>query len=136
MSFESWHEHGAVVVGVDGPLDVRTRQELMDLILGALERGEQRFRLDFSRTGFVDSAGLGVLVSLHKRVGDRGGSLALTGLNDEFRNLLALTRLDTLLRIADGGDGTADVPARVPPRSPSPLTGGNEIDPRVDGPHP
>lgn len=134
MSFESWHEHGAVVVGVDGPLSVGTRQALKDLVLEALERGERRFLVDFSRAGFVDSAGLGVLVSLHKKVVDRDGSLALTGLSDEFRNLLSLTKLDTLLRIADGGDGSADVAARLPPRSPPPRSSANEATRPIDRP--
>ena len=54
---------GSTVVEVDGQLIVGNRHELKDLIQVALERGERRLLVDFSRTGYIDSSGLGALVS-------------------------------------------------------------------------
>ena len=95
---------GVVVVRVEGQLIVGNRQELKDLINGGLDRGERKFLIDFARTGYIDSSGLGALVSLSKRVRELGGELRLSGLNEDLRSLFELTKLDTLFQIADTRD--------------------------------
>ena len=93
-------KRGVVVVGVDGQLIVGNRQELKQRVLDALEGGGRRFVVDFTKTGYIDSSGLGVLVSLSKKIRDEGGELRLAGLNEDLRTLFELTKLDTLFAIA------------------------------------
>src|SRR5690606_22894789 len=66
MSFHASKENGVVVVDVDGQLIVGNRQELKQKVLDELESGERKFLIDFANTGYIDSSGLGVLVSLSK----------------------------------------------------------------------
>src|SRR5438034_8791170 len=56
-------KHGVVVVGVDGQLIVGNRQELKQKVLDTLEAGGKKFVIDFTKTGYIDSSGLGVLRS-------------------------------------------------------------------------
>jgi anti-sigma B factor antagonist len=95
---------GVLVVEVDGQLIVGNRQEFKQKILDALEAGERKFLVDFTRTGYIDSSGLGVLVSLSKKIRDEGGELRLAGLNEDLRTLFELTKLDTLFTISDSAD--------------------------------
>ena len=92
---------GVTVVQVDGQLIVGNRHELKDLVQAALERGERRLLVDFSRTGYIDSSGLGALVSISKKVRESGGDLRLAGLNEDLRSLFELTKLDTLFTITE-----------------------------------
>ena len=92
---------GVLVVQVDGQLIVGNRHELKELIQSALDKGERRLLIDFSRTGYIDSSGLGALVSISKRVREAGGELRLSGLNDDLRSLFELTKLDTLFAITE-----------------------------------
>ena len=92
---------GVVVIEVDGQLIVGNRQELKQRVLDALEAGDRKFLIDFTKTGFIDSSGLGVLVSLSKKIRDEGGDLRLAGLNEDLKTLFELTKLDTLFAIAD-----------------------------------
>ncbi len=92
---------GVLIVEVDGQLIVGNRQEFKQKILDALEGGERRFLVDFTRTGYIDSSGLGVLVSLSKKIRDEGGELRLAGLNEDLRTLFELTKLDTLFTNSD-----------------------------------
>ena len=71
---------GVVGVEVDGQLIVGNRQEFKQRLLDALEGCERKFVVDFARTGYIDSSGLGVLVSLSKKIRDEGGDLRLAGL--------------------------------------------------------
>ena len=98
------HPGGVVVVEVDGQLIVGNRQELKQKVLDALEAGNKKFLIDFSKTGYIDSSGLGVLVSLSKKIRDEGGDLRLAGLNDDLKTLFELTKLDTLFAITDSAD--------------------------------
>lgn len=101
MAFKVNREEDVVVVDVDGQLIVGNRQELKQRILDEVENGGRKFLVDFSRTGYIDSSGLGVLVSLSKKIRERGGELRLSSLNEDLRTLFELTKLDTLFRIAD-----------------------------------
>ena len=93
--------NGITIVEVDGELIVGNRQELKEKVLGRLEEGDRRFLIDFTSSSYIDSSGLGVLVSLSKKIREAGGSLRLAGLNEDLRTLFELTKLDTLFQIAD-----------------------------------
>ena len=96
--------NGVIMVSVDGQLIVANRNELKDKVLKALETGESKFVLDFSSTEYIDSSGLGVLVSVSKKIREAGGELRLAGLNEDLRMLFELTKLDTLFKICDTTD--------------------------------
>ncbi len=99
MSLKARRVGSVTVVGIDGQLIVGNRHELKQMVLEKLEDGARRFVIDFTRTGYVDSSGLGVLVSLSKRVRQVGGDLRLASLNDDLQRLFELTKLDTLFEI-------------------------------------
>lgn len=101
MSFAMHREGDILVVDVEGQLIVGNRQELKRKVLDELEKGERKFLIDFSQTGYIDSSGLGVLVSLSKKIREQGGELRLANLNEDLKTLFELTKLDTLFQIAD-----------------------------------
>ncbi len=101
MSFSIERLGDVTVVGVDGELTVSNRGELKERILVRLSEGDQSFIIDFAKTGYIDSSGLGVLVSLSKRIREERGRLRLAGLNQDLRTLFELTKLDTLFQISE-----------------------------------
>jgi anti-sigma B factor antagonist len=101
MAFTVVKQNGVTIVDVDGQLIVGNRQELKQKVLEELETGERKFVVDFANTGYIDSSGLGVLVSLSKKIREQSGELRLASLNEDLRTLFELTKLDTLFRIAD-----------------------------------
>jgi anti-sigma B factor antagonist len=94
-------ERGVVLIGVDGQLIVGNRHDLKKKVVDAMDADEKKFVVDFSETGYIDSSGLGVLVSLSKRIREAGGDLRLAGLNEDLRTLFELTKLDTLFTISE-----------------------------------
>jgi anti-sigma B factor antagonist len=95
---------GVTIIGVDGQLIVGNRHDLKSKVVEAMDQGESKFVIDFSETGYIDSSGLGVLVSLSKKIREAGGDLRLAGLNDDLRTLFELTKLDTLFTILDSAE--------------------------------
>jgi anti-sigma B factor antagonist len=108
MGFTVRKQGEVCVVAVEGQLIVGNRQELKQKILDELERGARRFLVDFAQTGYIDSSGLGVLVSLSKRIRENKGELRLANLNDDLKTLFELTKLDTLFQISDSKDRGPD----------------------------
>ena len=101
MGFQVEKVSDVPVVDVEAQLIVGNRQELKQKVLEELEKGERKFVVDFEKTGYIDSSGLGVLVSLSKKVREQGGELRLANLNEDLKTLFELTKLDTLFHIAD-----------------------------------
>lgn len=69
-------------------LDVRPR--LTELIAS----GVRRVVFDFSRTEFVDSSGIGMMISAHNSVTKLGGGIEVTGASPEVLTLFRAMRLD------------------------------------------
>ena len=90
---------GVTVVRVDGQLIVGNRQELKALIQESLEAGDRKFLIDCTHTAYIDSSGLGALVTTSKKIRENGGELRLAGLNEDLRSLFELTKLDSLFHI-------------------------------------
>ncbi|MGD2120326.1 MAG: STAS domain-containing protein [Gemmatimonadota bacterium] len=101
MGFQVEKVGDVLIVDVEGQLIVGNRQELKQKVLEELDGGERKFVVDFEKTGYIDSSGLGVLVSLSKKVREQGGELRLANLNEDLKTLFELTKLDTLFHIAD-----------------------------------
>ncbi len=100
MGFTKVQNDGVAVLKVEGQLIVGNRQELKGLVQDGLDRGERKFVIDCTQTGYIDSSGLGALVSLSRKVREQGGELRIAGLNDDLRALFELTKLDTLFHIS------------------------------------
>jgi anti-sigma B factor antagonist len=101
MSFSIERVGAVTIVDVDGELTVANRGQLKERVLACIEDGGGAFIIDFDGAGYIDSSGLGVLVSLSKRIREKEGSLKLAGLNQDLRTLFELTKLDTLFQICD-----------------------------------
>ncbi|MFL0252443.1 STAS domain-containing protein [Clostridium neuense] len=72
------------------------RKKLNDLI----ENGEKNLTLDFSKCTFIDSTGLGVLVSVYKRCNELNGTFVLHSItNPQVLKIFKLTRLDKVFKI-------------------------------------
>ena len=96
MNFLLTRTDERLLVNVDGQLVVGNRQAFKQAVLDEVEQGARLVIIDFSRAAYIDSSGLGALVSLGKRLRELGGDLRLAALNDDLRTLFELTRLDAL----------------------------------------
>jgi len=59
-----------------------------------LKEGAKSFVLDFSECTFIDSTGLGVLVTLYKKCGEKKNAVQLLGVKPQVKRVFELTRLD------------------------------------------
>ncbi|MBI2345488.1 MAG: STAS domain-containing protein [Deltaproteobacteria bacterium] len=87
------------VLRCHGSLDADTVPEFRHAIRGLCEQGVCRFVLDGAALQFVDSMGLGVLISLMRRVRPQEGEVKIAALTDDVRSIFEITRLHRVFDI-------------------------------------
>lgn len=66
----------------------------------AMKQGKKDFKFNFRNCTFIDSTGLGVLVSIYKKCRDNGGHVELVNVNNkDVLRVFKLTRLDEIFNI-------------------------------------
>jgi anti-sigma B factor antagonist len=85
---------GKVVLG-EG--DVQVKERIKDL----LADGQRRILLNLGEVNYIDSAGLGALISAYTTVKREGGQLKLMNLTRRIQDLLAITKLITVFDTYD-----------------------------------
>ena len=87
-------ENGATVVAPTGRLDVAGAPALKDAITEVVKNGPPRVVIDLEGVSFVDSTGLGSVISALKQIRSNQGELRLAAPNQQVRVVLELTTLD------------------------------------------
>jgi anti-sigma B factor antagonist len=87
-------ESGVTVVAPTGRLDVAGAPALKDAISEVVKNGPPRVVIDMGAVSFVDSTGLGSVISALKQVRASQGELRLAAPNQQARVVLELTTLD------------------------------------------
>jgi anti-sigma B factor antagonist len=100
VSFEETEEEGTVILAVTGEVDLASAPELRQRLLALAGRGSHRVVVDLTSVSFIDSTGLGVLVSALKRFRSEGGDLRLAVDRPQIAKVLEITGLDTVFVVA------------------------------------
>ena len=93
-------EHGGIpVLGTAGELDVYTAPRLREQLLDLAHSGHATVVVDLTEVSFVDSTGLGVLVSGLKRFREAGGDLRLVVTAPQILKVLEITGLSSVFSV-------------------------------------
>ncbi len=76
-------------------------QSFRDQVRAALTEEQKNIEIDLSQTMFLDSCGLGALISLHKTVCTRQGQVRLLHPTPPVRQILELTRMHRIFEIVN-----------------------------------
>ena len=87
----------AVRLSFDGRFDASWSQLATVEIETAIRSGRARIELDLDRVVFISSVGIGVLLRALGRMKSVGGTLAVIAASDVVREMLRLSRLETLI---------------------------------------
>jgi anti-sigma B factor antagonist len=89
------------IISITGMVTVDNCHLLVAMGNKLASEGQVNLVFDFSGVNFIDSAGIGTLVSISKSVKQGGGNLKLTRINENLRRVLTLSRLDKFFAIDD-----------------------------------
>ncbi len=89
----------SVLAVKDERIDAHNSAELKDAILHLIEQGEARIIVQLESVRFIDSSGLGALLSGHKNAAVRAGKFALANVQPQVVSMFELTRLNRVFEI-------------------------------------
>ena len=90
---------GLYVISLSGEVDLYTAPEFKQELLDAISNGAKEVVVDFSRTTFIDSTTLGVLVGGVKRLRTNDGQLSLVCSDRNITKIFEITGLDRVFTI-------------------------------------
>ncbi len=105
VSFDVTRREGTTIVAIRGEMDAYTSPRLRDRFVELSDSGTNFVVVDLERLGFLDSAGLGVLVGGLKRFRSAGGDLVVVCTHPRILKVLEITGLTAVFSIHDSVDG-------------------------------
>ena len=97
---------GVTVIDLSGRITLETigpgtGGALHELIRDLLKQGHKNILLSFRDVSHLDSAGIGEVFGCYTTVRSQGGVLKVSNPTERVRNLLRLTKLDTVLEVME-----------------------------------
>jgi len=93
---------GVTIVDIGGRIELGEESaKVRDLIRELLRKGHKQILLNFGNVQYIDSSGLGMLVSSFATVRKQDGELKLLNLTNKVSDVLQITKLYTVFDILD-----------------------------------
>ncbi|MGI9606103.1 MAG: STAS domain-containing protein [Acidimicrobiales bacterium] len=92
---------GVAILDIAGDVSSFAENRLMDAYTTATSGGASTLLLNFSDMDYMNSSGIGLLVTLLVRAQRRGQQLGAYGLDDHYRQIFDLTRLNEAIAVHD-----------------------------------
>jgi anti-sigma B factor antagonist len=93
---------GITIVDLNGRITLGEGSELLrDTVRDLVGKGRNRILLNLGDVTYIDSSGIGELVSAYTSVQKQGGELKLLNLTKKVHDLLQITKLYTVFDIKD-----------------------------------
>lgn len=92
-------ETDQLLVRLNGSLDATTSPEIRTTLQQQIEAGRFKIIIDLQNVPFIDSSGLAALVSGLRLAREKGGSIALSGVQTQAHTVFRLTMLDRVFAI-------------------------------------
>jgi anti-anti-sigma factor len=89
------------IIGIQGDITAAAESKLMDAYTAASQNGTKVIILDFTNLEYMNSSGIGLLVTLLIRAQRRNQKLMAVGLSEHYQQIFELTRLNEAISIHD-----------------------------------
>lgn len=99
LDIKSERDGEVCAVHLDGEIDVYTAPRLKEELVSVVESGCPNVVVDMEKVGFIDSSGLGVLVSALRRARERDGVVRIVCTRDNILKIFRITGLDKVFPI-------------------------------------
>jgi anti-sigma B factor antagonist len=97
MEFEVKEDDDVTTITVRGDINLYTSKSFKNTIFEIIQTRDKNITIDFSRVDYMDSSGIGALISLYKIQNIRGKKLIISKANEDIINFIRLSNLTELI---------------------------------------
>ena len=102
MNFLVTEKEGIVILSLKGKImGGPEATEINDKINQLLDEKKLKIVIDLENVEWMNSSGLGILISTITLLRNNNGALRLINVSEKIKNLLKITKLDTVFKIFD-----------------------------------
>jgi anti-sigma B factor antagonist len=100
LNISERHVGAVTILDMDGKVTIGEGSvALRTAIRRLLEEGKKKILLNLAKVGYIDSSGIGELVSSYTAINKEGGQLKLLNLTQKLQDLLTITKLLTVFDV-------------------------------------
>ncbi len=88
-----------VVLDINGEIDLYNAPEIKSKITELMETGKKDIIINLKKVSYIDSSGIGVLISSLSNLKKAGGSLKIINVYDSVKKVFELTKLTSFFDI-------------------------------------
>lgn len=93
-------EGDRMTIRIGEDLDHHITKELRENIDNMVDRGiVKNIAFDFSTTGFMDSAGIGLIMGRYKKINPLGGNISIVGSNPAIDRIIRISGIHKIIRM-------------------------------------
>ena len=87
------------IVDLVGEFDFLTAQDVKDQIIDVIQSGIQKLVINLEQLKYIDSTGLGILITLWTKAREKNVAFKYAGLNGSVEKVITLSRMHLFLPI-------------------------------------
>lgn len=110
LDYKITEENNLQVLALSGELiDKNQANNLIKHIDELLAEGKNKLIIDLSSLKYMNSSGLNVLIQLLTKTRTNGGESVIFNVNKKVNDLLVITKLNTLFKVADNKESAINM---------------------------
>jgi anti-sigma B factor antagonist len=104
MKVEEFKTDGISILQLFDRIDASSSKELKEIVTTKIDQNKINLLFDMSQVSFIDSSGLGMLISCFKSIKKAGGQFKISNLSHNVKTIFDTTRMDRVFEIFENNE--------------------------------
>jgi len=104
MKITSTQDNGITIIRLSGRFDATVADQFKESVQQLCEKGLSNFVIDMSDVSYIDSSGLGSIITFLRKIRLAKGDIKVASLSDKVRSIFQLTRFHRVIEIFDNSE--------------------------------
>lgn len=93
-----------LIVGLDGQFDLHTAKRFKTKLMRYVNKGSRNIVLDLGEIDFIDSSGIGAILSIYKKIEQKSGELVIINLSPPLKRIFELSGVLNIINLYSSRD--------------------------------
>lgn len=93
------NDNGLITIALEGDLTSANLNDFRAMVQEEIEAGNKEFCIDFAGAAIIDSMGIGCLVATYNSLRQKEGTIQLSNVPENLKDVFQVMRLDRILSI-------------------------------------
>ncbi|HBE04018.1 MAG: anti-anti-sigma factor [Spirochaetes bacterium GWF1_41_5] len=104
MEIKTREREGIIIFDITGEIDLYNAPEIKDSIKKQIDQGHKKIIINLENVSYIDSSGIGALISSLSNLKKIGGGLKIINVYDSVKKVFELTKLTSFFQIFNNED--------------------------------